>query len=253
MIVTTMAAPIMKTMLVNGVFAGLRQTTTTSATSLTSGLLGVRQIARNEVNVPAKPKRPPSSWVAFVKDRKNDILRQKQNMTASEMAVILSKEWKSMDKSKYEQEYLKQREEYARLNEEFKSSLTDEQKEYIQIMKTMEKENKALRELRKTKPPKMPRNAANLYCLERCQHPDVKDQLKTSKSSQVFSNLFKEYRTLNDSEKEKYFRLHQDDIKRFKNEFLNWYDNIQQDTNLSEAAKEQADIMKIRFQTLNYI
>lgn len=206
-----------------------------------------------EIDLPVKPKKPITPWVAFVKDRKDQVLSQKQGMTAAEMAQRLSREWKNLDRSRYEREYNDRREIYLKEVEDYKNALTDQHREYLAVKRSLIKENKALKSIRKTKPPKLPRTCTNLFTQERWSSPEVQEELKTRPATEILKDLFKEYRELSPERKEKYVIMQQEDKIRFKNEFLRWYETVKDDKSLSHAAREQADIMKAKFEALSYI
>lgn len=206
-----------------------------------------------DINLPQRPKRPITPWLAFVRDKKDDVLKQKDKMTAAELAVVLAKEWKQTDKSRYQEEYDRQQQDYHRKLEEYNNSLTEEHRDYLVLQKKFNREHKAEKQLRKTKPPVLPRNPANLYCQERSKHADVKDQMKHRKPANVFSDIFKEYRELSECEKKKYLEMQEEDKSRFQHEFLVWYESIQNNENLTKATREKADALRARFKSLNYI
>lgn len=207
----------------------------------------------DQLGLPLRPKRPIIPWIAFMRERKDRVLSQKQNMSAPEMAVILAREWKLVDKSRYEQEYNRRREEYQRQVENFENSLNDKHRDLIDIQKDIAREDKASRVIRRTKPPKLPRNPVNLYILEKCQQPDIKEQLKTRKASEVLAALAKEYTNLDESIKARYVAKQKDDVSRFQKEFQIWYDGVRADKKMSKTALKQADLMYKRFKALKYI
>lgn len=206
-----------------------------------------------DARLPAKPKKPITPWIAFVRERKNELLAQKGKMSAPELTSILSEEWKQVDQSRYDEEFKQKHEEYQKLVEEYENSLTNEQRDLLDLQRTLKRETKAAKMLRKTNPPIMPRNPANLYCHERCKQGDFKEMLKYKKPSQLFSDIFKEYRSLSESEKQKYINMQEEDKVRFQQEFIAWYEGIQANENLTKVAREQADVVRARLKALNYI
>uniref|UniRef100_A0A6G1S5T6 Transcription factor A, mitochondrial n=1 Tax=Aceria tosichella TaxID=561515 RepID=A0A6G1S5T6_9ACAR len=205
------------------------------------------------VNLPERPKKPPTPWISFVRERKDEVFRQRGKITAAQLAVILAPEWKQVDKSRYEEEYKRKHEEYMKLVENYQSSLTPEQVDLLDFMKTAKRETKASKLLRKTNPPVLPRNSANLYCHERSKQDDFKEMLKYKKAAQVFSDIFREYREMSEEKKKKYIELQEEDKARFQHEFLEWYEGVQTDENLTKAARDQANMMRDRYKALNYI
>lgn len=206
-----------------------------------------------DVNLPEKPKKPVTPWISFVRERKDEVLRRKAKMTAAELAVILAREWKQMDKTKYEQEYKAQQEQYKNLIEHYQTSLTADQLDLLEFQKNAKREAKASKLLRKTHLPVLPRNAANFYCQERSKQNDFKEQLKYKKSAQLFSEIFKEYKGLSDDEKAKYIEMQDEDRARFQHEFIGWYESVQTNENLTKAAREQANMLRDKFKARKYI
>lgn len=206
-----------------------------------------------DIDLPTKPRKPITPWLAFVREKKDDILKLKEKMAASELATILAKEWKNTDKTKYEREYDEKYQEYLRQVQNYQNSLTDQHRNYLNLKKDAKRESKALRQLRKTKIPVWPRNSANLFCKERCKQADIKEQMKHRKPHDVFRDLFKEYRALTDAEKKKYIDMQEEDKSRFQNEFLAWYEGVQSNDELNRSALEQANKMRDRLKALNYI
>lgn len=174
-------------------------------------------------------------------------------MNAAQLSVILAKEWKDAERSGYQREYQRLHDDYERRVREYEELLTEEQRDIIAVQKEMKRETKASKELRKTRPPVLPRNSANLYFQERSQQDDVKELRKTRKTADVFSDIFKEYRSLSESEKRKYLDMQEEDKSRFQHEFLIWFEGIQSNENLTKAAREQANAMRERLKALSYI
>lgn len=205
-----------------------------------------------DIEVPLRPKKPVTPWIAFVRERKEEIMSQRR-MTAPEIASILSKEWRQIDRSRYEQDYFKRREDYLRDLQNFENSLTEEQRDMLDVQKSAKRENRATKEIRKTNPPVLPRNSANFFCKKRSKDADIVEKLKTQRISEVFSNLFKEYRRLPADVKRKYVEMQEQDRVRFRNEFLDWYKDIHMNRELTKAAKDKAKVMRDRLKALNYI
>lgn len=206
-----------------------------------------------ELDLPIKPKKPVTPWVAFVRDRKDELMNQNRGITAAEIAQILAREWKDSDKSQYEREYNDRRQVYLKKVEEYENSLTDQHREYLAVKKDLVKENRALKSIRKTKPPKLPRTCTNLFTQKRWNDPDIQEQVKHRSATEVLRDLFKEYRELSPEEKEKYIAMQQKDRLRFKTEFSKWYESVKNDSSLSHAARDQANIMQAKFKALSYI
>lgn len=204
------------------------------------------------VNLPVKPKKPYTAWVAFVLDRKDALMRN-EKMTAVELSIRLAQEWKQTDKSDYLNDYKRRREEFDRKLEEFKNSITQSDKDLIESNRALLKQRKSINQLSRTKPPKLPANPANFYIKDRLKQADMQEKLKTNKVSELFKILFNEYRSLRPEEKEKYIQMRQEDKLRFIDEFNNWYHETKNNPKLNKLAKKQADTMYARVKALYYI
>lgn len=209
-------------------------------------------LKESELNLPAKPKKPRTPWLLFVAENKDGILKER-NMTAAEMAKILSKEWSQVDRTKYEEEYSRLRAEYERQTKEYEESLNDEHRQLLALQKESVRDSRLARDLRKTKPPRLPRSAPNLYVAEKCQEEQVKKEFAANKSSVVLTRLLKEYKELDEESKVKYEDLKQRDKLRFQHEFIQWYEGIHSDKNTTNRIRAKADQMFTRFKSLSYI
>lgn len=205
------------------------------------------------INLPEKPKRPPNPWLIFCRERRDEVMRQNSNFKVSDVASALSREWKNIDKSKYEEEFNHRQEQYLKQLEDYERSLTDEQRDYRVEKKELEREAKYHRMIVKLKPPKLPRNSANLYVNVMCKRPEIQEKMVYSKPNEVLKFLFEEYRSLSDQEKAKYDDMRQVDIARFEREFDAWYANVIDDPKLTKAVKAIATNMRDRFRKLKYI
>lgn len=229
----------------------IRQATTLSALKKVPKMPA--HLLEAEACLPTKPKKPVTPWLAFLHEKKDDVVLKNGPMTASQLASHLANEWRTIDKTKYQLEFKHKLENYHRAVESYRNSLSDEQRAVIEYQKNLKKESKELKKLRSTKLPTLPRNPINIYCSERSKDPDIKDQMKTRKAISVLRDLFQEYRHLSDFDKEKYVGLQKKDRLRFEHEFNEWYENVMSDSNLSETIRDKAKTLRARFQNLSYI
>lgn len=211
-----------------------------------------QQLLEMELNLPSKPKKPRTPWLLFMQSRLGDLKSQSEKMTAPQIVSILSEEWKRVDKTPYEEQYSRDRDEYLRQLESYYDSLNDDHKNYLEQKRVQNRRSNAMKQLRKTNPPKTPRNCAQMYSKERFKDPEVKAQLATMKPAQIFSKLFEEYRALPAEEKQKYIEMQEKDKSRFSAEFYDWYQEIQNNDDLSKSAREEAETMRNRFVNLGY-
>lgn len=204
------------------------------------------QALQAQTSVPERPKRPLSPWNAFFLDRREDILKHKPDAKLAEISSTIAKEWRDMDKSRYIDDYQKRREEYLRQIEEYENSLTFEQLDLIEQEESKKRDLKARKEISKTHPPTKPRNAYNLYASVRFNDLNFREGLKNSPTHELLKILAEEFRNLSDNEKQKYLDMQENDKRRYKQELAQWYEGIQKRTNLSKAARQIADNMRLK-------
>lgn len=205
------------------------------------------------IAVPPKPKKPVTPWLAYLHERKDEVIARNGPMTASQLAMILSKDWQGADKSRYQADFERKLKQYHLAKDAYQNSLTDEQRAVIEHQKNLQKESKELRQLRATKPPLQPRNSLSLYCSERCKHSDVKERMKNEKSTAVLKDLKEEYKRLSDSEKQKYLDMQADDRRRFGHEFIKWHHSVSSDITIPKALRDRADALYARFAALKLV
>lgn len=203
-------------------------------------------------NLPTRPKRPYTPWVAFVLERKDSLLRN-EKMTAVELSIKLAEEWKNTDKSRYLEDYQRRVEEFKRQLEEFDNNITDSDRDLIELKGSLMRQRKSINQLGRTNPPKLPANPANIYLRERFKDPEVQERLKTNRVGTLFKQMFDEYRTLTPEQKEKYIKMREEDRIRFINEFNKWYEATKNDKNLNKMAKKQAESMYARVKAMYFI
>lgn len=208
--------------------------------------------AKDTPTLPPRPKKPITPWFMYFRDKKDDVLRG-QKMSAAELAATLAKEWKYFDKSNYQAEYNRLHREYLSAKTNYEMSLTPEQKQHLEETEKDRSDQRARRELRRTKPPKLPRNPANFYFSEKSSEPGLREKLGVQSQGELLSMVFKEYASLSGSEKEKYLRMQEKDKERFRSEFMSWYEGIMSDKSVSKLARTKAEAMRTRFKLLSYI
>lgn len=201
--------------------------------------------------MPEKPKRPRTPWIEFVTEKKNKY--HEEGMNAVELARLIAKEWESTDKTRYQKEYERAREIYRQKKQIYESSLTEQQREYLGVMKEVKEEEKNIRRMRALKPPRRPRNALTLFIKEKCQNDTTKEAMKTNPPTQVLNRLGQEFKDLSDYEREIYVRKAEEDKLRFKDEFLAWYESVVSDESLPASIQMRIKAMHDRYKGLNYI
>lgn len=207
-----------------------------------------------QVNLPTKPKKPAGPWIKFVQERKETFMRENPGAPISKITPLLAREWKMINQTKYQEEFEVQKENYKKCLQEYNNSLTDQQKKYLKLKKSLVRDHNGFKELKKTRPlPPLPRNPANIYSSERYKDPAIRELLSSEGSAKVSKIIFEEYRSLSDNEKAEYLKKQKEDKLRFKKEFDTWYQDICNDASLRLAVREQAEAYYQRLKSLNYI
>lgn len=203
-------------------------------------------------NMPAKPKKPYSAWVAFVLDRKDHLLSN-EKMTAVELSIRLAEEWKNTDKSSYLNDYKRRVDEFKEKLEQYENNMTQADKDLLELKGSLLRQRRSINQLSRTKPPKLPANPANIYIRERYKDPDAQERMKSAKTGELFKVFLEEYRALSPEEKEKYMKMREEERARFIEHFNAWYQETRNNEKLNKLAKKQADAMYARVKALYYI
>lgn len=153
-----------------------------------------------------KPRRPPSPFILFLRDNMESL--QSQRVEGQRMASVASEAWATLSKENrqvYERKYEEMLQQYTDNMEQFKSQYQDSN-----CLAKASKERKAFKKsLRKRLRdssilPLCVRNAFNFFVKD---HKDV-----------PISELTEVWRNLPSEEKEKYFKLNQEDHARYLSE-----------------------------------
>ena len=139
-------------------------------------------------DLPEKPKRPPSPWLLFLAERRDELKQQPEyeELTLMEMSKKISKEWRNfdeLDKLPYKEKYEESLGDYKRRIKEYKTNLTAEDKRLLRNIKSNSKQD--IRAFAKEFPkPKYPGNGYILFvksCLRenpRNVDEDMKDWIR---------------------------------------------------------------------------
>lgn len=137
---------------------------------------------------PEKPKKPPTTWLLFLKERYNELKQQPEyeDLSLVELSKRISEEWRSfdeIDKIPYQEKYDESLEEYKRKIADYRESLTEENKRVLRGIKSESK--KDITAFKKEFPkPKYPGSGYNLFVKSyfrerpRSEGDDVKDWLR---------------------------------------------------------------------------
>lgn len=204
-------------------------------------------LSSTNVALPPKPKRPANPFAIFVKEKRGTFINMAPTASAPEIISMLGKEWKHMDKSKYEEEFRRRRDEYSEEIERYNNSLSEEQRDLLKQEVSVAKQLKARRELLSTRPPKYPRSANNLYISQRVSDSDMQEIKRHEGISEMFKRVNAEYRNLPFEEKQKFKSMAEDDRERYRLEFVEWYKRVQQRDDLRLITRRAIKDMAARY------
>ncbi|XP_044253829.1 transcription factor A, mitochondrial [Tribolium madens] len=175
-----------------------------------------------ELKLPDKPKRPLTPYLKFVRDHRQDILKENPNLKMTQVTSQCATHWKTADpslKAKYQNEFKIEMEEYARRYLQYTESLTDEQrealKEYNQEVKKSRVKREKRKMLRENDKPKRPVGAYLLYLMDQ-----VKTQNKTI--PELMKELKGEWAELPNEKKSKYVEAAEKAKKQYDQELKKW-------------------------------
>lgn len=106
----------------------------------------------SKLNIPEKPKKPTTPFLKYVNDQRNVIMREHPDYRVSDVAKRCSETWKTISsnqKSMYEQQYKKELQEYAKIQVEYESKLSQDQKTALEIAEREKQEQRKRRKLKK--------------------------------------------------------------------------------------------------------
>ena len=177
--------------------------------------------------LPEKPKRPPSPWLLFLTERRNQLKQQPEyeDLTLMEMSKKISEEWRNfdeLDKVPYREKYNEVLSSYKQRMEEYKTSLTPEDKRILRSIKSGRKQD--IRAFEKEFPkPKYPGNGYILFvksCLKespRSEDEDMKDWIR--ECAQRWQNLEAETKLQLNEQASPLMKKYREEMKEWKNKY----------------------------------
>ena len=178
-------------------------------------------------SLPEKPKRPPSPWILFLSERRNQLKHQPEyeDLTLMEMTKKISEEWRSFDELDtipYREKYNELLSSYKRRMEEYKTSLTPEEKRVLRSIKSDRKQD--MRAFEKEFPkPKYPGNGYILFmksCLKespRSEDEDMKDWIR--ECAQRWQNLEEKTKLQLNEQASPLMRKYREEMKEWKDKY----------------------------------
>lgn len=107
------------------------------AASIQCAAISSRRL-EEKLGLPAKPKRPLSCFLRFVNEKRPQWMKENPGLPMKEFVQKCGKQWTSADKKtkkKYENELVKDNEEYQKQLVLYNNQITDEQKTSIEAIK----------------------------------------------------------------------------------------------------------------------
>jgi exonuclease VII large subunit len=178
-------------------------------------------------DLPEKPKRPPSPWLLFLTERRNELKQrvEYQDLSLMEMSKRISEEWRNfdeLDKIPYKEKYEESLDEYRRQKEEYTGSLTPENKRVLRSIKSEGKQG--LRKFEKEIPkPKYPGNGYILFvksCLRenpRSEDEDMKDWIR--ECAQRWQNLDEETKLRLNEQASPLMKKYREELREWKDKY----------------------------------
>ena len=179
-------------------------------------------------DLPEKPKRPPSVWLLFLAERRNELHEQAEYESVSlmQMSKKISEEWRNfddIDKIPYKEKYDETLSEYREKMKDYKSSLTPADKRLLRSMKLDVKHN--VKEFEKEFPkPKYPGNGYILFVkshLEespRQEHQDMKEWMRDCASR---------WQSLDEDRKQQFKERASPLMEKYREELKEWKEKYQ--------------------------
>jgi hypothetical protein len=175
--------------------------------------------------LPEKPKRPPSSWLLFLTERRDELKQQPEykDLSLMEMSKKISEEWRNfdeLDKIPYKEKYDESLDDYKRRKEEYKGSLTPEEKRILRSIKSESKQD--IRAFEKEFPkPKYPGNGYILFvksCFrESPRSEDMKDWIR--ECARRWQNLDEETKLRLSEQASPLMRKYREELREWKDKY----------------------------------
>ncbi|XP_028398512.1 high mobility group B protein 6-like [Dendronephthya gigantea] len=181
-------------------------------------------------DLPEKPKRPPSTWLLFLNERRNELRQQPEydDLSLMQMTSKISEEWRNfdeLDKVPYREKYDESLGDYRRRIQEYNRNLTSDDK---RILRSVKKDGKRdIRAFEKEFPkPKYHGNGYILFvksCHEenpRREGEDAKDWIR--ECAQKWKDLDGETKLKFNEQASILLRQYRDEMREWKDEYKEW-------------------------------
>ncbi|XP_067132892.1 transcription factor A, mitochondrial-like [Centruroides vittatus] len=177
----------------------------------------------NNANVPPRPKRPLSSFMLFIKEKRKEMFDDYSKVRPVDQVKILSEKWRSLthvEKQIYTDKYQESVKEYTKQNEAYMNSLTKEQRQAVldelRIRKEQLRQKRFKSTLRKLNKPVGSRSPYNFFVIEKAA------MTFGAKSTETMKKIGHEWKELSEEKKEIYRRKAEEDKKRYVSEMEKW-------------------------------
>lgn len=204
-----------------------------------------------QIGIPKRPQRPCNPWAAFVKDTSADMLKAHPGVSYYKLIPEVAKKWQTTDQTKYREEYIVKLAHYKKDLEQYRQQLDAAYLPFLELKERLATEHNAFKNLKKLHPlPKFVRNWANFFLIDVSKKPFFIQQLKRGRDkNQLIKEVFSK---LSDEEREKYYKLYEKDLVRFRTELKEWHRRVSRDPFLRQAIKLQADFLFERYKRLGH-
>ncbi|XP_023226654.1 transcription factor A, mitochondrial-like isoform X2 [Centruroides sculpturatus] len=157
---------------------------------------------KNTLNAnPSRPKKPLTSYMLFIKEKRNEMFGNNSKVSGKDQIKILSEKWRSLseaEKQMYIKKYQESAIEYTKQHEAYMNSLTKEEHQALEDKLQMRKESqKRLKSaLQKLDKPVGPRSPYNFFIAERAS------MTFGTKANETLKKIGQEWKDLPEERKE---------------------------------------------------
>lgn len=95
-----------------------------------------------KLGIPLPPKKPLSPYMRFIKELRPKVVQNRPDLNTKDIVRVMAEEWRNSDsevKKSYQKKYLLETQDYLVSLEQYKNSITPEQRDLIETTKAKQK------------------------------------------------------------------------------------------------------------------
>jgi structure-specific recognition protein 1 len=209
-----------------------------------TSLVSRAQSKTTKLKDPAAPKRPPSNFMLFSKDKRESVKSEHPELKLPEISKVLGQKWRSLSdrkKEKYSKKAKALKEEYTKAMESYERP-SDEDLADLPINKPKVRRSSSGKTKKKKDPnaPKGKKSAYMFFSIDPEIVQEAKDQLESGASrKEIVSEMGRLWKNdyLDEAVRKKWMKLAKKDKKRYEKEM----EEYKPETEESEDKQEDAD------------